>query len=142
MVHVAGAVRDPGIYRLKSGQRLYEALALATPLADADLDLLNLASLLSDSQKVYVPRKGESLSSYPDDGPISAAPPAVTFPINVNSASQRELEELPGIGPVLAGAIIARRKEFGPFERAEDLKNVPGIGEKTYARIAPLVTVK
>jgi competence protein ComEA len=146
LVHVAGAVKAPGVYGLKEGQRLYEAVALAGPEEDADLDALNLASPLHDAQKVYVPRKGESVPQYPvagaGPGASQTPAPAVTFPININSATQRELDELPGIGPVLAGAIVARRDQFGPFERPEDLKNVPGIGEKTYARIAALVTVR
>lgn len=143
-VHVAGAVTAPGVYELREGQRVYEAIALAGPAEDADLDALNLAGLLRDSQKVYVPKEGEPEQEHLDpDRSTTSIPPARTlFPINVNTATARELEELPGIGPVLAEAIIATRRESGPFARAEDLKTVPGIGEKTYARIAPLVKVE
>ena len=145
-VHVAGAVKDPGVYRMKQGQRVYEVLQKATPLEDADVDSLNLAEVLRDSQKIYVPKKGENPPSSPASsghaGGGGSASPTPVFPINVNTASQSELEQLPGIGPVLASAIIARRDQFGPFERPEDLKEVPGIGDKTFARIAPLVTVK
>lgn len=146
-VHIAGAVRKPGVYQFKEGQRLFEALDLVELSEDADVSALNLASLLRDSQKVYVPAVGEDEPpSAVDAGTTYPADPsgeaAVTFPINVNTASQRQLEELPGVGPVLAGAIIARRKEFGSFQRPEDLQDVPGIGEKTFARIAPFVTVK
>lgn len=146
-VHVAGAVKAPGVYRLIEGQRLYEAVALAGPEDDADLDALNLAIVLRDSQKVYVPRKGETAPPEMSQA-AGLAPPAgedgtgAVFPININSAGAQELDKLPGVGPVLAAAIIARRTQFGPFERPEDLKNVPGIGEKTYAKIAPFVTVK
>lgn len=144
-VHVAGAVKASGVYRLKEGQRLYEAVALAGPDEDADLDALNLASVLRDSQKVYVPRKGESSPwlTAADTGLSGVAGAgAIVFPLDINTATARELEELPGIGPVLASAIVARRTEFGPFDRPEDIQDVPGIGEKTYARIAHLVTVK
>ena len=67
---------------------------------------------------------------------------APVFPIDINAASQQELEALPGVGPVLASAIIERRSRYGPFQRPEDLKEVPGIGEKTYSKIAPFVTVR
>lgn len=166
-VHVAGAVEKPGVYRMKKGQRVYEAVQEATPLEDADLDLLNLAEVLRDSQKVYVPKKGESPAyggshGYPGSGPPTSglgsgsgsgsgpggggtgagAPGAPVFPIDINTANQQELEALPGVGPVLASAIIERRSRYGPFQRTEDLKEVPGIGDKTYAKIAPYVTVR
>lgn len=151
-VHIAGAVEAPGVYRLAEGQRLYEAVALAKPEDDADLDALNLATLVRDAQKIYVPRKGETV--LPEAGGAGLSPPSGEgsgagtadpgssgFPININTAGAQELDRLPGVGPVLASAIIARRTQFGPFERPEDLKNVPGIGEKTYAKMAPFVTV-
>ncbi len=142
-VHIAGAVERPGVYKLKEGQRLFEALALAGLSADADADSLNLASLVRDSQRVYVSRKGEFASV--GDGSHTPAPSeeaATLFPLDINSATQSELEQLPGVGPVLAKAIIQRRKDVGPFERPEDLKDVAGIGEKTFAKIAPLITIR
>ncbi|MGE5580652.1 MAG: helix-hairpin-helix domain-containing protein [Bacillota bacterium] len=157
-VHIAGAVQKPGVYELPEGERLFAALELVGLRDDADTSALNLASVLRDSQKVYVPAVGEvpppggggggaggsgggSPSSWDGGtGGQSTGSSAVQFPININTATQAELELLPGIGPVLAGAIIARREEVGPFRRIEDLQDVSGIGAKTFERLAPLVT--
>jgi|CZCB01.1.fsa_nt_gi competence protein ComEA len=148
VVHVGGAVKSPGVYRLKEGQRVYEAVALAEPEEDADLDLLNLAAVLNDSQRIIVPRKGEALRPGNDPPPVpgggygagsgSSGSGTVTpsYPLNVNTASQKELETLPGIGPVLARAIIDYRERCGPFRKLEDLLNVSGVGEKILARIS------
>ncbi len=155
VVHVGGAVKSPGVYHLREGQRVHEAISLAGPEEDADLDRLNLAALLKDSQRIIVPRKGESLSSgdrppgpgggydpgsWPGDPGSGSGSPA--YPLNVNTASARELETLPGIGPVLAGAIVDYREKCGPFERLEDLLNVSGIGEKILARISGYLVVE
>jgi len=152
-VHIAGAVEKPGVYEVSSGQRLFQALELVGLLPDADLSSMNLASVLRDSQKVYVPAVGEDPPSKTgssgggDDGYLPApssdyTPPSTSFPVNVNTATQSELEQLPGIGPVLARAIIARREEVGPFRRPEDLRDVSGIGNKTFEKLAPYVVVK
>lgn len=151
-VHIAGAVKNPGVYRLEEGQRLFQALELVGLAENADVSSLNLASVLRDSQKVYVPAVGEDPPPSPPTSPVSGAgsgrgsgnpaPPAATFPLDLNTANQAQLEALPGIGPVLARAIIARREEVGPFERAEDLLDVSGIGSKTFEKIAPLVVAK
>lgn len=148
VVHVGGAVKSPGVYRLQEGQRVYEAVSLAEPEEDADLDLLNLAAVLKDSQKIIVPRKGETLRPGHDSpsgsgggygsGSAGSGSGVVSpsYPLNVNTASAGELETLPGIGPVLAGAIIDYRERCGPFSKLEDLLNVSGIGEKILARIS------
>lgn len=150
-VHIAGAVQKPGVYELPEGERLFTALELVGLRDDADTSALNLASVLRDSQKVYVPALGEepppgsgggSPSGGYDEAPggQSAGRPTAQFPININTATQAELELLPGIGPVLAGAIIKRREDVGPFRRIEDLKDVSGIGPKIFEKLAPLVT--
>ncbi|MGI6632937.1 MAG: ComEA family DNA-binding protein [Bacillota bacterium] len=154
VVHVGGAVKSPGVYQMQDGQRVYEAVMLAEPEEDANLDLLNLAALLKDSQKIIVPRKGEpegsgmgsgagTASGYipgTDVGYAGGGQPS--FPININTATQAELEALPGIGPSLASAIVEYRSRFGPFARIEDLQKVSGIGEKTFAKLAPLIAVE
>lgn len=145
-VHVAGAVESPGVYELAKGQRVYEALEKAVPLDDADMDSLNLAGLLGDQDKIYVPRKGElevapGAPAYGSGG-SAENPPRVVFPININRATAGELELLPGIGPAKAGAIIEFREKQGPFARAQDLKKVSGIGDVTFAKIESLITVK
>lgn len=138
MVHVAGAVKNPGVYRLNQGQRLYEAINMAVAAEDADLDALNLASVLRDSERVYVPKKGETVAE-----PVSGGSGKTgTFPVNINSAGVAELELLPGIGPVLARAIVEYRQSNGPFKRTEDIKNVSGIGEKTYQKFSSYIVAR
>ena len=145
-VHVAGAVEAPGVYELKKGQRVYEAIEKAVPLEDAHLDFLNLASLLEDQDKIYLPKKGEFENSsgapaYGSEGSV-INPPKATFPLNINRATAAELELLPGIGPAKARAIIEYRDEKGPFARTQDLKKVSGIGDVTFSKLESLVTVK
>jgi competence protein ComEA len=151
-VHIAGAVQKPGVYELPEGERLYKALELVGLTEDADTSGLNLASVLRDSQKVYVPTIGEdplpasggsaSAGGYGGSGGTQGSGQStVQFPININTATQAELELLPGIGPVLARAIIARREEVGPFRRTEELQDISGIGAKTFEKLASLVTV-
>lgn len=149
VVHVGGAVKSSGIYRLREGQRVYEAVMLAEPEEDADLDFLNLAALLKDSQKIIVPRKGsaaspEKVPSVSGPRPVSEQrdPGGPSFPLNLNTASASDLEALPGIGPSIAGAIIDYRNKFGPFKKVEDLRNVSGIGVKILSRISALVVAE
>lgn len=121
---------------MKEGQRVFELLERAVTEPDADLESLNLAALLKDGQKIHVPRKGESGHT---DSPSESA---VEFSkININQATQQELESLPGIGQSLAKAILDFRAKYGPFQKAEDIKKVPGIGDKIYSRISPYITV-
>lgn len=159
VVHVGGAVKSPGVYRLREGQRVYEAVMLAEPEDDADLDRLNLAALLKDAQRIIVPKKGEPApSGGGGDGSESGSttgsapgfefdsgagvPDGPSFPLNINTASASDLEALPGIGPALASAIIDYRNRYGPFQKAEDLQNVSGIGEKIFARISALIVAE
>ncbi len=142
-VHVTGAVKSPGVYTLFEGQRVYEVLDLAEPLDDADVDLLNLAGVLYDQDKIYVPKKGEVLPG-PDASSAGGAggsnrPPST---ININTAGAKDLENLPGIGPAKAQAIVEFRTKQGPFSKKEDIKKVSGIGDATYSKIESLITVK
>lgn len=137
VVHVAGAVRLPGLVRLPGGQRVDDAVrAAGGALSDADLDALNLAAVLMDGQRVYVPRVGEVVSSAvaPD-----ASGPALR--INLNTAPAEDFDTLPGVGPSLARAIVAYRAAHGPFRRVDDLLSVPGIGRSKLAQFQSLVTV-
>lgn len=131
VVHVAGAVAAPGVYELPEGARVHDAvLAAGGPVSGADVDQLNLAALLADGQKVYVPHEGERV---PDLGE-SASQPLI---LSLNRASAQELEALPGIGPVLAGRIVAYRAANGPFRHVDDLINVSGIGPKLLEQLRP-----
>ncbi len=149
-VHVAGAVEKPGVYKVEEGQRVHHALEMAVPLANADLDALNLAAVLRDSDKIYVPKKGEAGAVAKSGSVVSGsqgsgnAQQAIgpRFPVNINTASAVELDWLPGIGPSLANAIITYRTENGSFAKPEDIQKVSGIGEKTYAKLADLIVVR
>lgn len=136
-VHVAGWVRHPGVYELREGQRVADAIELAGgPRRRADLDALNLAAVLVDGQQVLVPRRAE-VGVAPTAPAVGGAPSMV----NLNTAALEELETLPGIGPVLAQRIIDHRERNGPFTSVEDLLEVSGIGEKRLEALRDLVVV-
>jgi competence protein ComEA len=139
VVHVSGAVMNPGIVTLPERSRVADAIdAAGGAMPDARLDRLNLARIVEDAERVHVPRVGEDAP--PPDEPASLG----ILPdgrIDLNAASQAELETLPGVGPARARAIIAER-EARPFRVPGDLRRVPGIGEATFQRLAPLVAVR
>ncbi len=139
VVHVSGAVMRPGVVTLPERSRVADAIdAAGGAMPDARLDRLNLARLVEDAERVHVPRVGEDAP--PPDEPASRG----VLPdgrIDLNTASQAELVTLPGVGPARAQAIIAER-EARPFRVAGDLRRVPGIGEATFQRLAPLVAVR
>lgn len=139
VVHVAGAVSSPGVYTLPADSRVDDAVRAAGATADADLSQLNLAQKLADGQKITVPVAGAT----PADG-SSAATTADSDNgglININTATQEELESLPSIGEVRAQAIITYREEHGGFRTIDELKEVSGIGDKIFADISPHITV-
>lgn len=139
VVHVAGAVSSPGVYTLPADSRVDDAVRAAGATADADLSQLNLAQKLADGQKITVPVAGAT----PADG-SSAATTADSDNgalVNINTATQEELETLPSIGEVRAQAIIAYREEHGGFRTTDELMEVSGIGEKIFADISPHITV-
>jgi len=140
VVHISGAVPRPGVYALPKGARVQEAISAAGGfLAEADKANINLAALIEDGEKLDIPYiEGAS--------PVLATPEeavvvTTTELIDINIASQAELESLPGIGPTTAQKIIEYRDANGPFLSTEDIINVPGIGPGTYERIKDLITV-
>jgi competence protein ComEA len=149
-VHVGGAVRRPGLYRVPIGARVDDAVRLAGGASEvAELDALNLAAKVKDGDKVLVPQRGAP-------GPNHGAPGAPATGgaaagggtsaggapvVNLNSATVADLETLPGIGPALAQKIISYRDEKGGFRRIEDLLEVPGIGPKKFEELKTHVTV-
>lgn len=147
VVYVTGAVKKPGVYEIPQGSRTYQALEAAGGFnADADREAVNLAAMLGDGLQIHFPAKGEKR----EEGNTSAVhsiagqtqqQAAQGTLININSASQQELESLPGIGPKTAQAIIAYRESNGGFKRAEDLLLVKGIGPKKYDALKAAVTV-
>lgn len=134
-VHVSGAVVSSGLVALPAGSRVADAIAAAGgAAADADLAAVNLASPLVDGSQVIVPARGAARDRG-GAGPPGAGP----GPVPLNSATVDELQELPGIGPVTAGRIVAHREAHGPFGAVEDLLDVPGIGETRLAALRDLV---
>ncbi|MFQ6001829.1 MAG: helix-hairpin-helix domain-containing protein [Anaerolineae bacterium] len=137
-VYVVGAVRNPGVYFLPPGSRVTDALeAAGGPTDEADLARVNLAKRVYDEEQIYVPQVGEENPPLP----LSTGGQA-GGKININTATAAELETLPGIGPVLAQRIVDYRETNGPFAAIEDIKNVRGIGEVTFADIEDLITVR
>lgn len=139
LVHVVGAVRRPGLYRLPEGSRVADALKRAGGAREqAALELVNLASPVADGQQVIVPRADGS-GSQAASGGGSAPAGAQTQPVLLNSATLEELDTLPGVGPVTAQKILDYRTEHGAFGSVEELDAVPGIGPATLAELTPLV---
>ena len=149
VVHVAGEVKNPGVYTLPNSARMIDAvLAAGGATARADLEVINLATPLMDSSQIYVPAKGaaerpvfarpqpgmngvRSTQNSPDSGGV----------VNINRASVTELDALPGVGPSTAQAIVDYRTSNGPFGSTEDLLNVKGIGPAKFEAMRKLVGV-
>lgn len=143
IVHVDGAVAQPGVYTLAVGSRVQDAIQAAGGLLpEANTASVNLAAILQDGSRVFVP----TLQPTSPPGAPIVSPPARFSPslgnlININTATQAELESLPGIGPALAQRVIAYREANGPFQSIEDIMKVSGIGPKTFEKIKDLITV-
>lgn len=142
-VDIKGAVKVPGIYQLKNQQRIWDALALAGGVSEeADTAQVNYAQKVKDQMIIYVPKKGESVEQSLETLQESApAQQNQEEKINVNTATEAELQTISGIGAKKAQEIIRFRDEQGPFKTVEELKNVPGIGEKTVERLKDMLTV-
>jgi competence protein ComEA len=126
-VHVAGAVRRPGLYRLPHGARIAVALKRAGgPTPRAELTTTNLAARVRDGQQVVVPVRGRAARPL---APVAAGGSAASGRISLATATQAQLEELDGIGPTLAARIVEYRDEHGGFRSVEELGEVDGIGE-------------
>ena len=142
-----GEVAAPGVYEMKEGSRIYQAVEMAGGLTEnAAGDFLNMAGKLEDGMKVQIPDREEAVqwsreaAAYPG---ISAGADggAVTSKINLNTAVKEQLMTLKGIGEARAEAIIAYRQEYGPFARIEDIMEVPGIKEAAFQKIKEDITV-
>lgn len=162
VVHVAGAVRRPGVYRLKEGDRVADAVARAGGgTRHADLDAINLAAKAKDGVQILVPRRVSSGvgagtgtvapasgAAVPAGGtvvgtgtPGSGAPLAAPPIVDLNTATEQQLETLDGVGPATAAKILRYRQVNGPFRSVDDLEQVPGIGPKKLEAIRPGVRV-
>lgn len=168
-VHVCGAVRNPGVYELLTDDRIFTAIEAAGGFTeDASQDYVNLAEHLTDGMKITIPTEEELAAIETDIGTGTAAPVVIEYPegssgaqtetagpganngsnelsaglININTADEKLLTSITGIGETRARAIIAYREEHGPFTQTEDIKNVSGIGDSTYNKLKDEITVK
>ncbi|MBK5223727.1 MAG: ComEA family DNA-binding protein [Acidimicrobiia bacterium] len=146
VVHVAGAVARPGVYSLATDARVGDVLTAAGGPADgADLDRLNLAAPVADGSRVYVPRVGEEAAPAVLGPDVSesggSGSGGADGPVDINTADAARLEDLPGVGPATAAAIVAHREANGPFVVVDDLLDVRGIGEAKLAALRDLATV-
>jgi competence protein ComEA len=139
-IDVAGEVVQPGVFQLRPGSRVQDAIMAAGGLtADANPNSLNLAASLVDGQKILVMAEGQA--PVPQAEPERSIPIEVSGPIDINTATVEILDTLPGIGPAKAADIISYRQKHGPFDRIEDIQNVSGIGPATFENIRDLITV-
>lgn len=141
-VYLVGAVQRPGVYIIRKGTYLYELVERAGGLTqEAASETINLAMRISENQMIRIPTRVEAEqndSLTPVLGSGTAAPAGA---ININRATQADLEKLPGVGPATAAAIIADRNKNGPFRKPEDLMRVPGIKESRFVLMEALITV-
>ncbi len=141
-VHVAGAVREPGVYTLPRGSIVQQAIETAGgPRPGARLDLLNLAELVENGQRIFIPAESEA-TVVPQSAGSPAAGEDSEEMINLNTASAPQLEALPGIGPSLAQKIVDHRDLHGPFLEIADLLDVSGIGPAKLEQIRGRVTLR
>jgi len=138
VIYVSGEVAHPDVYSLPPGSRVRDAILAAGGFTqDADFQTLNLASFLSDGAKIQVPKVHTNMNNEAPQTGQSVESGLV----NINTASQEQLDTLPEIGPTLAQRIIAYRTSNGPFSSIEDIQNVSGVGPATFEKIKSLITV-
>jgi competence protein ComEA len=147
MIDVKGEIKNPGVYQSNQGKRVIDVINQAGGLTDkADESQINFAAHVQDEMVIYIPAKGEinanlspELSSIPSTATGSSKE---TNKININKADETELQNLPGIGPSKAASIISYRNENGPFQTIDDLKNISGIGDKTFEKLKESIMVQ
>lgn len=148
IVYVCGAVNESKVVTLKENSRICDAIdAVGGLTKDADLTNINLAYILEDGEKIYIPKIGEKIESEATTSSSSSystysSNSLKTNKININKATQTELETIPGVGPSTALKIINYREENGKFSSVEDIKNVSGIGDAKYEQMKEYITVK
>ena len=134
VVHVDGAVVSPGVYKLPGGSRVNDAISAAGGMTDeADRSKINLAAKIADGSKVYIPKLGEQLDSSVVGSSIAGQ--SVSALININTASESELDKLPQVGPVTAQKIVAAR----PYSSLEDLLSIKVVSKSVFAKIKDLI---
>jgi competence protein ComEA len=160
LIHVTGAVVKPGVYQLPAGSRVIDAVNKAGSIEESDLNVLKLATQVTDGQTIYVPFKNAAVQSSAAGnanpcGAATIAPSSAVSPagsgknaqqagsrVNINTADEAQLDTLPGIGPAYAQRIIQYREINGPFKKIEDIKEVSGIGDKKFEQLKDLIFVQ
>lgn len=135
VVDIKGAVRKPNIYTMMSDDRVQQVVEKADPLPDADLSQVNLAEKLTDQKLIWIPSKNDQLVQTAPTNGQSNSGDDMTQPINLNTAEESDLIEIPGIGPSKAQMILDYREEHGQFKSLEELKEVKGIRDKTFENL-------
>ncbi len=150
IIHISGQVNNEGVYELEEGSRIIDAINKAGGVTEtADTSQINLAEKIEDGAKIYVPAKGEeSVETNSQEGKttkntknIAQDKETKSKKININTATEEELDTLPGIGQATAQKIIEYRKENGKFSKIEDIKDVSGIGDSKFEKIKDLIEV-
>ncbi|MBV7507554.1 helix-hairpin-helix domain-containing protein [Bacillus sp. sid0103] len=145
MVDVKGQIKQPGVYQANTGERVIDVISRAGGLTDkADQSQVNFAEHVKDEMIIYIPAKGEEGITTPiasGGNNSSSGGSQKDTKININKADETQLQNLPGIGPAKAAAIVEYRNTSGPFKTVEDLKNISGIGDKTFEKLKDLITI-
>lgn len=147
IVDVKGQINQPGVYPANQAERVMDVIQRAGGLTDkADKSQVNFAAHVQDEMVIYIPAIGEVGTAPTNPGssstPLSKTVGSDTGKININKAVESDLQNLPGIGPAKAKAIMQYREENGPFKAAEDLKKISGIGDKTYEKLKDAVSLQ
>ena len=148
VVHITGEVKKEGVVYLEEGSRVVDAIKKAGgETKEADLSQVNLAYVLQDGQKIYIPNKNEKISAYTSENmgenieQNNTTTKKEGAKVNINTAGVEELDQLPGIGPAIAQRIIDYRNEHGEFKKVEDIQEVKGIGDAKFREIKDSITV-
>lgn len=150
VIYITGAVKNEGIYEIKENSRIADGIEIAGGLTeDANIENINLAYILEDGMKIHIPSKKENFNEIQDntneyitkENSNTENLKNSNKKININTATQTELETLPGIGPSIALKILSYRRENGKFNTIEDIKKVNGIGDNKYSKIKDLIKV-
>lgn len=148
VVHITGEVKKEGVVYLEEGSRVVDAIKKAGgETKEADLSQVNLAYVLQDGQKIYIPNKNEKISAYTSENmgdnieQNNTTTKKEGAKVNINTAGVEELDQLPGIGPAIAQRIIDYRNEHGEFKKVEDIQEVKGIGDAKFSEIKDSITV-
>ncbi|MFJ7363512.1 helix-hairpin-helix domain-containing protein [Peribacillus frigoritolerans] len=147
-VDVKGAVKSPGIFTAQAGDRVIDLISAAGSFTEkADTDKVNFAQIIEDQMVIYVPEVGEEVNGNLENIQVGTSGNAVTKGtsgglVNLNTATQEDLQTLTGIGPSKANAILEYRETVGKFKEVDELKQVTGIGDKTFERLRDSISVK